>query len=274
MEHKQDLSIVLKWVAFEDRHRIVTGLTANHGKISVLVKNSIGSRRFGGALEPLALSEWNFTEKKEAELFFLQEATLKKSFDQIPKYYAAYAAAGVMSELALKLAPERFACPELFRLYTNALQLLDEHSTNEDIFLPLLNGYIGKILQWSGCQPQVQNCFQCKVRLETLFLYLFLNISSGHFVCETCAQNGVFQTQTRLSTPVFLDFKLSLSTPLRSYLNQKKASLEEHQSLFEILKKYMIYHLPAAFPKGEGSFKSLRFLNSKSNAPHHPENSL
>ena len=58
MEQKRDLAIVLRWVPYEERHRVVTALTENHGKISALalwrsraIASSLRSRAFSAAAD-------------------------------------------------------------------------------------------------------------------------------------------------------------------------------------------------------------------------------
>src|SRR5687768_422160 len=127
MQHKQDLAIVLRTVVFEERHRIVTALTENHGRISALARNSIQSRRFGGSLEPFTAADWRFVETRPgADLFRLEEANTRRGFENLRKDFERLSMASLFNELMLKLAPEHEPCPDLFRMHANALAVLDE----------------------------------------------------------------------------------------------------------------------------------------------------
>ena len=200
MQLKRDLAIILRSIPYEDRHRIVTALTEHHGQISALARNSIQSRRFGGTLDPFVASEWQFAEKPGAELARLDEALIKRSFEGIRKDFERLSLASVFSEFMLRVAPKNEACPDLFKLHSNALAALEElpspgtikpsvsfsadssgsvtttssdgQIVSQEDFLRsiilLLNGYLAKCLQWSGNQPQLQACHGCKRPLDTL----------------------------------------------------------------------------------------------------------
>src|SRR5688572_25025319 len=126
MEPKRDLAIILKSIVFEERHRIVTALTENHGLVSALARNSIQSRRFGGSLEPFTASEWFFVGKPGAELFSIREAHVKRSYEGLRKSFERLSMASVFNELMMRLAPQHEPCPELFRMHSNALAALEE----------------------------------------------------------------------------------------------------------------------------------------------------
>ena len=56
MERFTDLAIVLRSFRYAERDMVVHLLTENHGKITGLAKNAVHSRRFGGTLQTLAVS--------------------------------------------------------------------------------------------------------------------------------------------------------------------------------------------------------------------------
>jgi DNA repair protein RecO len=187
----KDLAIILRSVAFEDRHRIVTALTERHGQISGLARNSIQSRRFGGTLEPFTASEWLFVEKPGAELVQLNEAIIRRSFEGIRKDFERLSLASVFSEFMLRIAPKNENCVDLFKLHSNALAALEEMpegEASERTILLLLNGYLAKALQWSGNQPRLQACQSCKRSLDTLSPTDSITclISDAAWLCPNC----------------------------------------------------------------------------------------
>src|SRR5690349_15798507 len=124
MHPKKDLAIVLRSIPYEERHRIVTAITENHGLITAMVKNAIQSRRFGGSLEPFVAGEWLFTQKVGAELCHLSETHLRNAFEGLRRDFQKLSLASVFNELMLKLAPQGEPCPDLFKLHSNALFIL------------------------------------------------------------------------------------------------------------------------------------------------------
>src|SRR6185437_133148 len=98
MQSKRDLAIILRAVPYQERHRVVTALTEQHGQISAIAKNSIQSRRFGGCLDLFAASEWIFTYSPGAELYHLTEAKIREPFDGLHKSFEKLSLASVFNE--------------------------------------------------------------------------------------------------------------------------------------------------------------------------------
>jgi recombinational DNA repair protein (RecF pathway) len=284
MQPQRDLAVVLKTIPYEERHRIVTALTENHGLVSAMARNSIQSRRFGGTLEVFAASEWLFVEKPGADLLRLEEASIRRSYEGIRRDFERMSLASVLSELVAKIAPRHDPCPELFRLHCNALAYLEEKAlaattakglhavgeiTGDD--LSLLNGYLAKLLQWSGHQPQLDSCLGCQIPIDRLEAEASLTclVAEAGWVCPECRGletrhvrekhgQSFHQSQLRMTPGAVRDFHLSLSQPIRQIPSLSTASRREHEALFRFLESLVAYHLPG-FEKA--SLKGLRFLS-------------
>jgi DNA repair protein RecO len=279
MQQKRDLAIVLRSVAYEERHRIVTALTENHGQISAMARNSIQSRRFGGTLDLFAASEWLFVDKPGAELARLDEAQIKRSYEGIRKDFEKLSLASVFSEFMLRLAPKNESSSDLFRLHSNALAALEElaiENSDSSALLQLLNGYLAKLLQWSGNQPQLQRCHDCQKPLNEMNDDSSLSclITDAAWVCPDCRASGTkhirgqegvsgFQsTQLRVSPLAIIDFLMSLVSPIRQIPTHARASREDHKTLFLFIEALFAYHVPG-FDKRP--LNGLRFLGLESN---------
>jgi DNA repair protein RecO (recombination protein O) len=266
MEPKRDLAIVLRSVAFQERHRIVTAISEHHGLISAMARNSIQSRRFGGSLEPYAASEWLFTEKPGDELCQLQEAQIRRPFEGLRKDFERLAMAGVFNELMLKLAPHKQACSDLFKLHSNALACLDE-TVEPGADIRLLNAYLAKLLHWSGNQPRLLMCLGCGCELDAVpeGQELTAVIQDAGWVCPMCRATKTRHLShveglepLRVAPMAIVDFHLALMVPIRQFQAAAKASREDHVGLFKLLESLFIFHIPG-FDKQP--LKSVRFLN-------------
>jgi DNA repair protein RecO len=283
MQQKRDLAIVLRSIPFEERHRIVTALTENHGQISGLARNSIQSRRFGGTLDLFTASEWHFVEKPGAELVRLDEALIKRSFEGIRKDFERLSLASVFSEFMIRVAPKNESCSDLFKLHSNALAALEEINTGEQsksedllssgILLKLLNGYLAKLLQWSGNQPQLQRCHDCQKPLYEMDddSELTVLITDAAWMCPSCrsqgtkhirGQEGFQAAQLRISPLAIIDFLMSLVSPIRQIPTHSRASLEDHRKLFLFIEALFAFHLQGFDKK---PMNGLRFLGLESN---------
>lgn len=283
MQQKRDLAIVLRSLPYEERHRIVTALTEREGQISVMAHNAIQSRRFGGALEPFAAGQWLFTEKPGAELGRLEEAKTLRAFEGIRKDFERLSLASTFNELMLRLAPKRQACPDLFRLHSNALAALDEAEASAQSMEPsrfhfsLLNAYLSKLLQWSGSQPRILQCVLCGIHVEKLDEDQRLSciVPDAGWACPECRSAGSQHIQRRyeqgagdfsqtlltISPRSVLDFHLSLAAPIRQVPGFALGSVEEQKELFRFLEALFIYHIPGF---DQRPLKSLRFLGLES----------
>jgi len=264
---QRDLAIVLRSVAYEERHRVVTAITENHGMVSALARNSIQSRRFGGTLELFTASEWSFTQKPGTELLILEQAEIKMSFEGLRKDFEKLSMASVFSELMLKLAPQLSPAPELFKLHSNALLALEEA---DHAPIQLLNAYLAKLLQWSGSQPKLMACMHCEKSLTSLDENQAVScvIQDAGWICPECrgvdtrhvrdrGASAFDQSLLRVMPFAIVDFLLSLSVPIRQIVGNTRATKKDHQELFKFLEALFIYHIPGF---DRQPLKGLRFL--------------
>lgn len=281
MEPKKELAIVLRSVPYEERHRVVTALTEHHGVVSAMARNSVQSRRFGGTLDPFTASEWSYVEKPGAELWRLDEARVRRSFEGLRSHFERLSLGSVFNELVLRLAPRHQECGELFRLHSNALAALEEAPDEFPAEMPgeigLLNIYLAKLMQWSGSQPRLLSCLGCEMALERVpdGESLRCRIPEAGWLCANCHASEVHHSQERgrgrerefvtsflRVTPLaLLDFHVALALPVKQAWKALQASRAEHRELFHLLEALMIYHVPGL---DKEPIKSLRFLGLES----------
>lgn len=282
MEFKKDTAIVLRSIPYEDRHQIITALTHHHGRVAVIAKNSIQSRRFGASLEIFCASEWNFKMREGTEFGFLDEAQMKWPFEAIRKDFKSLALASTFNEIVLKLALPVESGEDLFRIHSNALKALEEilpfsEDRREFCYLVLLNAYIAKLLQWSGHQPQLSYCQKCRKPLQDFVghpdLSLIFRVDTAQWHCFPCEQahpppshspSSVSGSYKKTLSPEGCGELLRMLTKPFRQLSQEPsiASKKQLLELFEVLEAVLIYHIPGF---DRSPLKSLRFLDLQSN---------
>ncbi len=245
-----------------------------------MAKNSVQSRRFGGALDLFAASDWIFRFKPNNDLAFLNEAQVRESFDHLRKNFEKFSLASALTEFLLRVAPQNQACPDLFQLHANALFALDQNPNTQGSEVFFLNCYLMRLLHWSGNRPQLNACLQCQNSLETLDAYPEINclIVDAGWTCPACRTHsqrhidesraqGFEQSFFRVTPKALLEIQLVLGAPIRRILLSSLApqNIQEQQKeqadLFRWIEALFIYHIPGF---DQRPMKSLRFIGLES----------
>lgn len=254
MESAKDLAIVLRVVPYEDRHKIVTALTEKHGKITLMARNAVNSRRFGSGLEVFSAGEWSFTLKPGSEVGHLSELTVRRSFEKIPEDFQHLALASLFSEIMIRVAPPWESAPELFMLYSNALAGLDTPQEPQRV-LYLANVYVGKILIWSGCQPQLGRCFQCSKTLEQVLPEgtVYGSASTASWRCQGCEGTSA---DVAIASEAISEVWHGLNESIRQVLVRPLSGADQR-----VLLRWMIHVLAFHVPGFDQlPMKSLKFV--------------
>jgi DNA repair protein RecO (recombination protein O) len=118
-------ALVVRTVDFGEADVIVTLVTEQHGKLGVVVRGARkGSRRVGGALEPMHTISV-LVDDKGKELGTLKESRIVRVRDAIVTRLDALEAAGVALRWARHLFPARTPEPEGWRVLIDLLDRLD-----------------------------------------------------------------------------------------------------------------------------------------------------
>ncbi len=274
-EHKSDQAWVLRSVIYQERHRIVTSLTREHGVISALARNSIHSRRFGGSLDLFTLSQWDFYRapgRAESTLYSLVSADVQPPYQPwlgpIKGDWERVAALSYVNELLSKtLAPDE-PVPVAFVLYGQAVIFLGQQvPTSPQLVFEGLNRFLFRYLKLQGSSPQWAHCLQCQKTLEEEAqsgdARTGLGFSPGQagWICSACEnEGGTGTTGARLDARLILFLLQEELPPQPSALFNEKAQA----ALFEALQETAVFHLPGL---GRAPIKSLKFLRSSESHP-------
>jgi len=244
------LGLVLRSVLYEEKNRMVTILTEEQGRITLMAKNAVGSRRFGGTLDLLSAANFEIKERPNQDIFFLESATIRKEFRNLRSRYETLTAASVIAETLLKVAPERTPTPELFRLAAHALQTLDDFPKNE---MRLLMSFFYRVLVWSGIQPRLDFCFSCQ---EPLLSgngpRMIALIPEASVLCASCSS---LRFEIDLNREIYLDSKYFkeiyplLNEPFRIQIEQMPST-----DFFLFLERLFRFHVPGF---DHGQFRSM-----------------
>ena len=171
--------IVLRETPIGDYDKMMTVLTAEHGKLSVFAR---GAKRLKSPLfvntQLFAYSEMNL--HKTTNTYYLQSADLLENFYHIRDTLEGTALAGYIADVAIDIAVENQADKELLRLVLNSLHTI---SLNKKPISQIKSVFELRAASIAGFMPDLVACAGCgNSDLETYYF----DITSGIFRCEEC----------------------------------------------------------------------------------------
>jgi len=178
--------IVLRVIAFSETSCIVTMMTRDFGKITLMAK---GARRpkspFEAALDVLAICRIVFLHKTSGAMSLLTEAKLERRFrssaTNLKRLYSAY----YIVELLNILTDEGDSNPELFELADKTIRLIDSDQIEEDLLNLELLKFELSLLDLLGHLPMLTKCVSCG-REKTTLARVHFGLNAGGILCHGC----------------------------------------------------------------------------------------
>lgn len=164
MELRRSRALLLDVRELQERDRIVTFLTPEHGRRDG-VANGARRRysRFQGRLEPWSLVEMSWSEKPERELVRIRDVDLVRSGYPLRADLERLLAASYLAEHARVFVQENEAAHEAFRLLDGCLVAL---AGAEAVIGSVLRYFEFWMLRLAGIFPDLEHCASCGERLR------------------------------------------------------------------------------------------------------------
>jgi DNA repair protein RecO (recombination protein O) len=181
-------AVLIRRIPHGDYDMIATFFSEKKGKVTLIAKNAKKSRkRFAGMLEPFSRLQLVCTFTKGRSLGVLQEASIEQPFPAIRGNVIKTAYASYWGEIIYIWCEEGKAQPELFRLFSYCLGLLDSDEIS-DAFASII--FQMRFLFLSGLAPHLTSCAACKKNLDALARErLIFELAKGGLVCQGCSSN-------------------------------------------------------------------------------------
>jgi DNA repair protein RecO (recombination protein O) len=184
---QEDLAIILRSQPFQERDRLVTILTENHGRLTGVAKGAIHSRRYGGSLDLFACSSVRWKET-QGELVRIEEANVRRDFLELRGKLENLSAAGHFVDLCLRLTEDRHPAREVFLLLVHYLKLLETNTASFEI----VRSFEIKLLERLGWAPVLEECVSCGKpffgeELPPDESFVSLAVERGGFLCHDCS---------------------------------------------------------------------------------------
>ena len=149
--------IVLRETETKEADKILTLLTGEQGKISVIAR---GVRRKGSkyaaSAQPLAYSEWTLYQK--GDWYYANEGTTLELWNSLRNDLDAMALGFYFAELTEAVAAEEQAAPELLSHLLNGLYALSVLHKPPALVKPVFEL---KLLAMTGYEPLIDSCAYC-----------------------------------------------------------------------------------------------------------------
>ena len=183
MAAEKSTAIVLRVIEFSETSCIVTMMTRDFGKITVMAK---GARRpksaFEAALDVLASVRIVFLHKTNGTMSLLTEAKLERRFrssaTDLDRLYAGYYVVELLNSLTDDGDPQ----PDLFELADQTIKDID---TRESDLANTLMDFELKTLEILGHLPMLTKCVSCGKEKTTLARVSF-GLNAGGILCASC----------------------------------------------------------------------------------------
>ncbi len=174
--------VVLRTTDVGERDRMLTVLTAEHGKISVFAR---GVRKItSGALPASQLFAYaDFTLRRASQYCFLNEATIRETFLGISSTIEGAALASYLCEAADELTYEGGDSAQMLQLLLNTLWTIS--AGTRPLFL-VKGAFELRAAAISGYQPDLGGCAACGCETDPAGDRFLLDVMNGRLICGEC----------------------------------------------------------------------------------------
>lgn len=174
---------VLRETETKEADKILTVLTPDHGRISVIARGARRkSCRFAAACQTLAYSELTLTHR--GDWYYLNEGTTRALFDGLRTDFEALALGFYFAELTEAVSSPEIPAPELLSHLLNGLYALDTLKKPRELAKP---AFELRLMSLAGYEPLADGCAVCgRPEPEKPML----DVVHGIVHCAACKQPG------------------------------------------------------------------------------------
>ena len=183
----RDRGVVLRTWKLGEADRIVSLLTAEHGKVRAVAKGVRRTRsRFGGRLEPTCHVAVQLYRGR-GDLDTLTQAETIDRLDPLRRDLDIFGRASAMLEAVDQIAQDRHANPPLYTMLVRGLRTLADDPS------PLVvAAFFWKLLALEGFEPHLVSCVSCG-RDDDLVAF---SLDEGGVLCTGCRRGQTIGADT------------------------------------------------------------------------------
>lgn len=172
-------ALVLKVSDYADNDRILSLLSIEKGRITVIVKGARSLKyRYLSAIQLFTYSAFELYEK--GGMYWLKEALVNTCFPGLTDDIEKVALASYLSELSCELTDENESGQEMLRLLLNSFYMISARGRS----LPFIKAVFElRSVCASGYMPDISGCRDCGNGSKKLY---YFDIMNGCIICDEC----------------------------------------------------------------------------------------
>lgn len=242
MAAEKTMAIVIRVVEFSESSCVVTLMTEDFGKITVMAK---GARRrkspFQGALDLLSITRIVFLHKSNDSLDLLTEAKLERRFRgaslSLDRLYAGY----YVAELLAAMTDEADRNREVYEL---ARTTLEEIENGCELATLLTRFELGSLILL-GHSPMLDQCVDCGRPRQQENRSVNFGWNHGGVLCPRCrtGKKGVVKLSAQTWSRLVRLSKLESTEKSQCDRTADSVSQSHDGELRQFMKKYVSHHL-------------------------------
>jgi len=172
----RDEGVVLRTMRLGEADRIVTLMTAGHGKVRAVAKGVRRTKsKFGARLEPLSHVTMLCWQGRELDI--VNQAEVTDTFRAVREDLGRVSKAFTVLEVVDQIAQERHANPRLYEMVVGALRSLD--AADAPLLVP---AFCLKVLALEGSAPMLDACASCGSGDDLVAF----DLVEGGVLCRSC----------------------------------------------------------------------------------------
>lgn len=229
--------IVLKSIPYGESSKIVTFLTRDHGKITMLARGARDMKsKFGGSLELFNLVSMIYYEKESRDIQYLSDVSIIEHYFEIRNQPERMFAAMSVLEIANRSVHGNEDCHAIYELVSKVLD--DLNRKDKPVHNPVIF-FLIQISELLGFRVEALTCPDCADLMNHPKHYF--HIERGRVICDTCpVQPSAFNYPiSKESIAVLRQFIQSRGNGIDNILLSKNA----RQELYTIILNHLQYHV-------------------------------
>jgi DNA repair protein RecO (recombination protein O) len=232
-------AVILKTIPYGETSKILTVLTRDFGKITMLARGARDTKsKYGGSLELFTHISVIFYERETRDMQYMSDVTVLNPFLGIHNHLDRTYAALAILEMCHRAIHANEDCRAFFNLLVRTLEGLDQSRQRP------MNGFLYFMQQMAenlGFKMEFDRCDYCENVMDHRTLYF--NVERGRVVCESCpASLQTFQGGGALSKESFAVLSQMARSKGNGIYNIVMTDKTRNEIYFLLL-KHLQYHI-------------------------------